>query len=65
MYSYDDGNGRIRRTVGDIALARFVMPEPSASTARLPIQRDRKQRCDKQEATQRGTQDATRAWAGF
>ena len=56
---FDDGNGRISRAVGDMALARAEGTAQRFYSLSAQIQRERKQYYDQLEATQRGTLDVT------
>jgi hypothetical protein len=59
LHPFDDGNGRISRAVGDIALARAEGASQRFYSLSAHIQRERKQYYDQLEATQRGTLDVT------
>ncbi|WP_138512916.1 Fic family protein [Rhodoferax bucti] len=59
LYPFDDGNGRISRAVGDMALARAEGTAQRFYSLSAQIQRERKQYYDQLEATQRGTLDVT------
>ncbi|MEY3201125.1 MAG: hypothetical protein RIR70_675 [Pseudomonadota bacterium] len=59
LHPFEDGNGRMARAVGDMALARA---EPSAQryySLSAQIQRERKAYYDRLEATQKGGMDVT------
>lgn len=59
LHPFDDGNGRISRAVGDMALARAEMSSQRFYSLSAQIQRERKHYYDQLEATQRGTLDVT------
>lgn len=59
LHPFDDGNGRISRAVGDMALARAEGTAQRFYSLSAEIQRERKQYYDQLEATQRGTLDVT------
>ena len=59
LHPFDDGNGRISRAVGDMALARAEGTAQRFYSLSAQIQRERKQYYDQLEATQRGTLDIT------
>lgn len=59
LHPFDDGNGRISRAVGDMALARAEGTAQRFYSLSAQIQRERKQYYDQLEATQHGTLDVT------
>jgi Fic family protein len=59
LHPFDDGNGRISRAVGDMALARAEGTAQRFYSLSAQIQRERKQYSDQLEATQRDTLDVT------
>ena len=59
LHPFDDGNGRISRAVGDMALARAEGSAQRFYSLSAQIQRERKQYYEQLEATQRGTMDVT------
>lgn len=59
LHPFDDGNGRISRAVGDMALARAEKTSQRFYSLSAQIQRERKDYYDQLEATQKGTQDVT------
>ncbi|QDL52919.1 Fic family protein [Rhodoferax aquaticus] len=59
LHPFDDGNGRISRAVGDMALARAEGTAQRFYSLSAQIQRERKQYYDQLEATQCGTLDVT------
>jgi Fic family protein len=59
LHPLDDGNGRISRAVGDMALARAEGSAQRFYSLSAQIQRERKQYYEQLEATQRGTMDVT------
>jgi Fic family protein len=59
LHPFDDGNGRISRAVGDMALARAEGTAQRFYSLSAQIQRERKQYYDQLETTQRGTLDVT------
>lgn len=59
LHPFDDGNGRISRAVGDMALARAEGSAQRFYSFSAQIQRERKQYYDQLETTQRGTLDVT------
>lgn len=64
VHPFDDGNGRIARAVGDMALARAERSSERYYSLSAQIQRDRKNYYDLLERTQRGSMDVTEwlAW---
>ncbi len=65
LHPFDDGNGRISRAVGDMALARAENSGQRFYSLSAQIQRERKQYYDQLETTQRGTLDVTPWLAWF
>lgn len=61
LHPFDDGNGRISRAVGDMALARAEGSSQRLYSLSAQIQRERKAYYEQLEATQKGTLDVT-AW---
>ena len=59
LHPFDDGNGRISRAVGDMALARAEGTAQRFYSLSAQIQRERKQYYDHLEVTQRGMLDVT------
>ena len=59
LHPFNDGNGRVSRAVGDMALARAEGSAQRFYSFSAQIQRERKQYYDQLETTQRGTLDAT------
>ncbi len=59
LHPFDDGNGRVSRAVGDMALARAEGTAQRFYSLSAQIQRERKQYYDQLETTQRGTLDVT------
>jgi Fic family protein len=59
LHPFDDGNGRISRAVGDMALARAEAPSQRFYSFSAQIQRERKDYYDQLEATQKGPLDVT------
>ena len=59
LHPFDDGNGRISRAVGDMALARAEGTSQRFYSFSAQIQRERKDYYDQLEATQKGTLDVT------
>ena len=59
LHPFDDGNGRISRAVGDMALARAERSGQRFYSLSAQIQRERKHYYEQLEATQRGTLDVT------
>ena len=59
LHPFDDGNGRISRAVGDMALARAEDSAQRFYSLSAQIQRERKQYYEQLEATQHGTLDVT------
>lgn len=59
LHPFDDGNGRISRAVGDMALARAEGTAQRFYSLSAQIQRERKDYYDQLQATQRGTLDVT------
>ncbi len=64
LHPFDDGNGRISRAVGDMALARAEGSAQRFYSLSAQIQRERKQDYDQLEATQSGPLDVT-PWLGW
>ncbi len=61
IHPFDDGNGRMARAVGDMALARAEKSAQRCYSLSAQIQRERKDYYDHLEATQKGGMDIT-AW---
>lgn len=59
LHPFDDGNGRISRAVGDMALARAEGSSQRFYSFSTQIQRERKDYYDQLEATQKGPLDVT------
>jgi Fic family protein len=59
LHPFDDGNGRISRAVGDMALARAEGSAQRFYSFSAQIQRERKHYYDQLETTQRGPLDVT------
>jgi len=59
LHPFDDGNGRISRAMGDMALARAEGTAQRFYSLSAQIQREQKQYYERLEATQRGTLDVT------
>lgn len=59
LHPFDDGNGRISRAVGDMALARAEGSAQRFYSLSAQIQRERKTYYDQLETTQRGPLDVT------
>ena len=59
LHPFDDGNGRISRAVGDMALARAEATDQRFYSFSAQIQRERKHYYDQLEATQKGQLDVT------
>ncbi len=59
LHPFDDGNGRISRAVGDMALARAEGAGERFYSFSAQIQRERKHYYDQLEATQKGQLDVT------
>lgn len=59
LHPFDDGNSRISRAVGDMALARAEGSAQRYYSLSAQIQRERKQYYEQLEATQHGTLDVT------
>ena len=59
VHPFDDGNGRIARAVGDMALARATNSSHRYYSLSAQIQRERKAYYDQLEATQKGSLDVT------
>ena len=64
LHPFDDGNGRISRAVGDMALARAEGTSQRFYSFSAQIQRERKDYYDQLEATQKGPLDVT-PWLGW
>ena len=64
LHPFDDGNGRLSRAVGDMALARAEGSSQRFYSFSAQIQRERKDYYDQLEATQKGPLDVTswRSW---
>ena len=60
LHPFDDGNGRIARAVGDMALARAERSARRFYSLSAQIQRERRDYYDLLEQTQKGTLDVTR-----
>jgi len=61
VHPFEDGNGRIARAVGDMALARAEKSPQRFYSLSAQIQREREEYYDRLEATQKGDLDVT-AW---
>ena len=61
VHPFEDGNGRIARAVGDMALARAEKSTQRFYSLSAKIQREREEYYDRLEATQKGDLDCT-AW---
>jgi Fic family protein len=61
VHPFEDGNGRIARAVGDMALARAEKSAQRFYSLSAQIQREREEYYDRLEATQKGDLDVT-AW---
>lgn len=61
VHPFEDGNGRIARAVGDMALARSEKSAQRFYSLSAQIQRERNDYYDRLEATQKGDLDVT-AW---
>ena len=59
LHPFDDGNGRISRAVGDMALARAEGTSQRFYSFSAQIQRERKDYYDQLETTQKGPLDVT------
>jgi Fic family protein len=59
IHPFEDGNGRIARAVGDMALARAEASAQRYYSLSAQIQRERKDYYDRLEATQKGGMDVT------
>jgi Fic family protein len=59
IHPFEDGNGRIARAVGDMALARAEKSAQRYYSLSAQIQRERKDYYDRLEATQKGDLDVT------
>jgi len=59
IHPFDDGNGRIARAVGDMALARAEQSTQRYYSLSAQIQRERNDYYDRLEATQKGDMDVT------
>ena len=64
LHPFDDGNGRISRAVGDMALARAEGAGDRFYSFSAQIQRERKHYYDQLEAAQKGPLDVT-PWLGW
>jgi len=65
LHPFDDGNGRIARAVGDMALARADRSAQRFYSLSAQIQRERKDYYDMLERTQKGPMDVTPWLAWF
>jgi Fic family protein len=59
LHPFDDGNGRIARAVGDMALARAEQSTQRYYSLSAQIQRERNDYYERLEATQKGNMDVT------
>ena len=59
LHPFDDGNGRMARAVGDMALARAEGSAQRYYSLSAQIQRERKDYYDRLESTQKGDMDIT------
>ena len=64
LHPFDDGNGRISRAVGDMALARAEQSAQRCYSLSARIQHERKGYYDQLECAQKGTLDVT-AWLAW
>jgi hypothetical protein len=65
IHPFEDGNGRIGRAVGDMALARAEKSAQRYYSLSAQIQRERKDYYDRLEASQRVTWTSPIGWSGF
>ncbi len=65
LHPFDDGNGRIARAIGDMALARAEQMPQRCYSLSAQIQKERKDYYDQLEHTQKGTLDVTPWLAWF
>lgn len=65
IHPFDDGNGRIARAIGDMALARSEQSAQRFYSLSAQIQRERKEYYDLLEQTQKGELDVTEWLAWF
>jgi len=65
LHPFDDGNGRIARAIGDMALARADGSMQRLYSLSAQIGRDRKNYYDLLEKTQKGTMDVTQWLSWF
>lgn len=65
LHPFDDGNGRVARAIGDMALAQADKTGQRFYSVSAQIQRERKQYYDMLEHTQKGTLDVTEWLAWF
>lgn len=65
IHPFDDGNGRIARAIGDMALARSEQSAQRFYSLSAQIQRERKEYYDLLERTQKGGLDVTEWLAWF
>jgi len=65
IHPFEDGNGRIARAVGDMALARAEQSAQRYYSLSAQIQRERNDYYDRLEATQKGSLDVTDWLAWF
>ena len=65
IHPFDDGNGRIARAIGDMALARSERSAQRFYSLSSQIQRERKEYYDLLEQTQKGALDVTEWLAWF
>jgi Fic family protein len=59
IHPFEDGNGRIARALGDMALARAEQSAQRYYSLAAQIQREREDYYDRLEATQKGDMDVT------
>lgn len=64
LHPFDDGNGRISRAVGDMALARADKSGQRFYSLSAQVQRERKDYYDQLESAQKGSLDVT-AWLAW
>jgi len=65
LHPFDDGNGRIARAIGDMALARAEQMPQRCYSLSAQIQKERKDYYDQLERTQKSTLDVTPWLAWF